>query len=338
MTAGPAGVEVVDLCGIEELAALRPRWAALSAASAGATPFQAPEWMLPWTRTFAPTTAWGIAVHRGADLVGLAGFYLQDLPGDGRRQLTMLGNGVSDYLGVLAADGETEAVAQAVLDRLRRAGERWDCCDLRDLAADCPLLALARPGARAEISEEEPCPVATLPPHPTPVVASLDRRTLPDILRRGRRLAERGEVALRTVAAEDGRREALAALVALHQKRWSARGLPGVFADPRVRSFHEEASRELMARGALRLYLLELDGQPIAAHYAILWRDRLYAYIHAFDPEFSAFAPGAQLMAACLQAAAAEGARSIDFLRGREPYKYQWGAVDRPKRRLRLWT
>jgi CelD/BcsL family acetyltransferase involved in cellulose biosynthesis len=35
-----------------------------------------------------------------------------------------------------------------------------------------------------------------------------------------------------------------------------------------------------------------------------------------------------------IEAAKAEGAASFDFLRGREPYKYAWGARDQPKVRM----
>jgi hypothetical protein len=36
------------------------------------------------------------------------------------------------------------------------------------------------------------------------------------------------------------------------------------------------------------------------------------------------------LVARTIERAADEGAFVLDFLRGREPYKYEWGAVDRP--------
>jgi CelD/BcsL family acetyltransferase involved in cellulose biosynthesis len=43
------------------------------------------------------------------------------------------------------------------------------------------------------------------------------------------------------------------------------------------------------------------------------------------------------LVGCAIEAAAEEGAREFDFLRGREAYKYRWGARDRPTfgRRLR---
>jgi CelD/BcsL family acetyltransferase involved in cellulose biosynthesis len=36
------------------------------------------------------------------------------------------------------------------------------------------------------------------------------------------------------------------------------------------------------------------------------------------------------LIGEAIAMAAAEGAASFDFLRGAEPYKYRWGAIDQP--------
>ena len=37
---------------------------------------------------------------------------------------------------------------------------------------------------------------------------------------------------------------------------------------------------------------------------------------------------------ALIERALAAGNRRIDFLRGNEPYKYEWGAVDEPIQRI----
>jgi CelD/BcsL family acetyltransferase involved in cellulose biosynthesis len=42
------------------------------------------------------------------------------------------------------------------------------------------------------------------------------------------------------------------------------------------------------------------------------------------------------MIAVALEQAIMRGAVMFDFLRGREPYKYRWGALDSPTVRLRL--
>ncbi len=56
----------------------------------------------------------------------------------------------------------------------------------------------------------------------------------------------------------------------------------------------------------------------------------LFYYLGGFDPALRAASPGAVLLARVAEEAIRSGLRRLDFLRGREAYKYAWGAVDRP--------
>jgi CelD/BcsL family acetyltransferase involved in cellulose biosynthesis len=107
--------------------------------------------------------------------------------------------------------------------------------------------------------------------------------------------------------------------------------------DERVRRFHETASSALLERGMLYLHALRIERRIIAAQYVLQHRRRAYLYITGFDPEFGALSPGALLTSHVLQEALRRGNSEFDFLRGRERYKYVWGAMDRPQRRLRIW-
>jgi CelD/BcsL family acetyltransferase involved in cellulose biosynthesis len=129
----------------------------------------------------------------------------------------------------------------------------------------------------------------------------------------------------------------LEALFTLHAARWSERAQPGVLADAAVVAWHREAAPLLLAAGVLRLHGLRLDGEWIALAYVLAHGDRSRYYIGGFDPRHAALSPGALLIEHAIACAHAEGARAFDFLRGAEPYKYRWGAVDEPRRVLRLW-
>jgi CelD/BcsL family acetyltransferase involved in cellulose biosynthesis len=103
-----------------------------------------------------------------------------------------------------------------------------------------------------------------------------------------------------------------------------------------VQDFHRTVARAFLAEGWLRLYVLQIGGRPAAAFYGFRVRDRAYAYIGGFDPEFAEASPGALVMRHAVEQAVREGCASFEFLRGREAYKYAWGAVDRPQFRRRL--
>jgi CelD/BcsL family acetyltransferase involved in cellulose biosynthesis len=329
------GLSIATIRDTPTLEALAPAWDALFEA-ASASPFQSPAWLLPWVKAFAAETVCAFAAFEGGALVGLCPFFVHRDPEGGARQLTLAGNGLSDHLDLIAAPGRREDVADALGAWLMDTAA-WDRLDFRDVPAGSPLLTLPLPVARERIEPEEPCPVTALPARAEAVVALLDKKRRYDLRRGVRTLGDRGEASFEVARDEPARAAVLASLVDLHQRRWALRGEAGVFADPAVVDFHAAATRALLAAGLLRLHALKLDGRTIAAHYALAAGPRAYSYLHAFDPEFAACNPGAVLTAHVLEAAVRDGATAFDFLRGREPYKYRWRAVDQPKHRRRGW-
>ncbi len=73
-----------------------------------------------------------------------------------------------------------------------------------------------------------------------------------------------------------------------------------------------------------------LAGQPAAMVYGLADATRWHSYITAFDPGLPHPGLGTMLLGMVVEAAVAEGVRELHMLRGREPYKYAWGALDRP--------
>ena len=62
--------------------------------------------------------------------------------------------------------------------------------------------------------------------------------------------------------------------------------------------------------------------------------DTVYYYNAGVDPGARELSPGVVMVAELVRRALALGRRRIDFLRGDEGYKYEWGAEDRPIQRL----
>jgi CelD/BcsL family acetyltransferase involved in cellulose biosynthesis len=323
-------MRVVEITDPDELEALQPQWCALLDAAPAASPFQSPAWLIAWGRAFLEAGLWTLALWDGARLAALAPFYVHRTD-DGRRQLTLLGNGISDRLDLIARPEARDAIAAAVFDHLGRT-PGWDSCDFRDLPDGSPLLTGGLPGVALDLIEPEPpCPTLAL----DGAEPSLPEKRRRDLARCARRLAERGKVAYRTADAASLAAD-IAELIRLHGARWAVRGEPGVLDDPAVRAFHETATEHLLAEGRLRLDVLTLEGRPIAAHYGLRQGGRGYSYIHGYDPEFAAYAPSRLLIARVIEEACRDGLAEFDFLRGPEAYKYEWGARDRPQFRRRI--
>jgi CelD/BcsL family acetyltransferase involved in cellulose biosynthesis len=182
------------------------------------------------------------------------------------------------------------------------------------------------------VGEREPCPVLALGGGELPAAA---RSRLGKLAYYERRAGRLGETRLEDAAAA-GAEGLLDALFGLHGARWSGRGETGVLADPAVRAFHREAAPGLLALGLLRLSGLRVGGRIVAVFYGLADRGRAYAYIGGFDPAVPHPGLGAMMIGHAVRRALGEGLREFDFLRGREPYKYAWGAVDRPGYARRL--
>ncbi|MDT7950617.1 MAG: GNAT family N-acetyltransferase [Acetobacteraceae bacterium] len=290
-----------------DLAALAPEWAALWQRCPAATPFQSPHWLLPWWRQFGTGMPRVAVERRGGALGGLLPLYI--LPGE--RKALPIGAGTADYLDAL---GDPAPLLPQLLARL--ADDPVDQLDLIEVPPWSRLLEIAD----IDWHQSSPCPVLTLPDLP----AGIRRK-----LRMNRHRADRaGGWSVETADAAN-LHASLEVLVHLHQSRWMAEGLPGVLADPMVLAFWRDAAPGLLAAGLLRLQLLRVGRVAAAAIMALLAPGRLFFYLSGFDVTQSFVSPGTLLLGAMLEQANAEGRTEAHFLRGREAYKYAWGAADR---------
>ena len=310
------------------LAALEEEWWALWRRSPGATPFTAPAWALPWWTSFAPGALRSLALRRDGQLVALAAYYLED--GDLGRRLLPLGIGISDHMDVLL-DPACEGAAEALAEAFAETWDDWDVWELEELGPGAAGLALPPPpGCGEEGGEGSACPHLPLGKGPGDMPAAVPPRWRRNVERARRLCEKRGSVAIESVTDAGA---FLDALFRLHGARWQSRGEGGVLRDERLASFHAAALPQLLAAGLARLYTLRIGGAAVAASYGLSHAGVASAYLSGFDPDYAHESPGAVLMGHAISEAFREGAAVFDFLRGRERYKYHWGAADRVNRR-----
>jgi CelD/BcsL family acetyltransferase involved in cellulose biosynthesis len=319
----------------EALEGLRNDWHQLLDRCPWATPFQSPDWLLPWWRAIGRGELCVTTLRRGGRLVGLAPLFIYCGP-DGRRRLAMLGAGVSDYEDVLLEPELADAGAALLLQHIAEERSRWDAGEFFELRAASPLLAAPWP---RELSVDRypssSCTVLPLPRAADALPGSLSWRFRRRLRNARNRLTRAGDAQFVT-ADEESLPELLGALVRLHTLRWEERGEPGVLSDPRLRRFHEAAAAGLLRRGRLRLHALRLRGAPVAVLYGFAHRDRVCMYLSGLDPATDFCSPGVLILHYAIEQAIEEGAREFDMLRGTESYKYDWSAESRPNAGLRL--
>ncbi|HEV7138989.1 MAG TPA: GNAT family N-acetyltransferase [Steroidobacteraceae bacterium] len=312
----------------DELAALQPQWWELWRRAA-ARPFLSPAWLLPWWQVFRPGELRSIAVMDGARLIALAPLYCD------RGRLLPLGIALSDYLDVLVDPADPRALPG--LARGVRELPDWNECSLEELPPAAAALDLPAPDGCGDGAEaQSACPVLALPRSAERLCEAVPAGKLRK-LRMARHRADRcGGLALQCVGG-DGIGEFLHELTRLHRARWGEKGGSGALRGELVEEFLARATPQLHAAGLGRLFLLRLGGTCAGAYYGLSDGRRAYAWLGGFDPRFAYESPGTLLIAHAIEAAVAEGCGEFHFLRGRERYKYEWGAVDRWSVRRVLW-
>jgi CelD/BcsL family acetyltransferase involved in cellulose biosynthesis len=253
----------------------------------------------------------------------------------------------ADYATVMTGPADLPAVAEALVDALAgpqadtEHSEPWDVVDLRRLRCADPTaeeLAVgfgrheAADGWTLNLEREDVCPVATIPAGVNNLdefLATLGKKERHEIRRKIRRAEATGEVVL-TESADP--LSDLDLFIDLHQRKWGTLGLfpptPG-----------GRASRVFIRRlfegfGPARLSFLTIGGHRLAAGITFEDRDTIAYYNAGVDPAARDLSPGVVMIAKYVERAIATGRRRLDFLRGNEAYKYEWGAVDEPIQRL----
>jgi CelD/BcsL family acetyltransferase involved in cellulose biosynthesis len=329
----------------ERFSSLRSAWNELLADSDADHVFLTWEWLFTWWKHLAGRSSLSILAGWDGDrLVALLPLARQErslLPGISAPTLEFLGSGVvgSDYLDLIVRRGFEAAVYERLAASLRRDAALLRLGQLRGDAAAAALAGgLARHGWTAARAQTELCPFIRLAGASwDSYLATLGPEHRYNVRRKLRKLEQRYTVRLDVADRDDGRREALQALIALHERRWDERGGSEAFCTPALRAFHEEWSRLALERGWLRLFVLRLDGRPAAALYGFRYGASFCFYQSGFDPQHRQDSLGLVCMAKAIERAIAEGVSEYDLLHGAEGYKFLWARETRPLFRIELF-
>lgn len=305
---------------LADFAAAGDAWDEL--AHAGGNIFATREWLETWWRHFGggrPLRLTGCVDPEGRLVAVLPLYEWKRVP---IRVLRFLGHGPSDELAPPCAPADRARVAAAFREGLDQGYWRW-----RLLLAE---QLLARDGWAAALDghvvRHTGFPV--LPIQQDTWEAFLAARSAnfrQQYRRRERKLEQAGEVRYRLADAASLERD-LETLFDLHDRRWGGGDSP--FTGAR-KPFHREFAALAVARGWLRLWLLELDGQPIATWYGFRFAGAESYYQAGRDPSYDELSVGYLILMRSIGAAVDDGLREYRFLRGDEPYKYRF-TIDDP--------
>jgi CelD/BcsL family acetyltransferase involved in cellulose biosynthesis len=280
--------------------------------------FATPEWLSIWWRHFGTGHRDLVTACRSDDgrIIGVLPFYLwSSRP---LRILRFIGHGAGDQLGPVCAMEDAAAVG----DGMRRALERlrWDIF----VGDQLPAPALWSSFLGANVLLQEGNPVLRAPSDGWDgFLARRSSNFRQQLGRRERRLAREHRLALRLVQDANELPAALDTLFRLHALRWPE-GSPFKAKE----AFHREVAATGLVRGWTRLWLLELDGEAVAAWYGLRFAGTESYYQAGRDPAWDHRSVGFVLLAHSIRSAFQDGMEEYRFLRGDEAYKYRFAEED----------
>lgn len=313
--------EITDLARLERLAM---PWDALTARSRGAHLFQSHSWICAWLR-HVPLGRPRILIARRGELLTAAIPLIVEERGMGPLKLRTLRptSPYADFADVLSDPdhpGDLPLLWSHLLGQ-----HDWHALDLQYVRPGSLLSALATSTSAAFQRVRQPQGLAPYLDLTVDWKESVSSSQRSDWLRRRRRLAEQGALALSLAQTREEVEARVEEFADLHVARWAAKGGRSDYSAPGFRAFLREVCTGLLARGNLRLYRLSLDDRTVAIGLYFLFGRHLFPYSYAFAGEFSRSSPLHLLILHVVEDVQSKGLADVhDFGAGDEEYKLRW--------------
>lgn len=313
--------------------ALKEDWNDLLSSSASHVPFLRHEYLTSWWNTLGggewDQGALAILVERETDgsLAAIAPLFITE------ERVMFIGSfEISDYLDLIAPSDKLASFIPALFTHLQGGKfPTWQTLDLYNLREDSPSLPLlikAADQAGYKIAQEviQPAPYLQLPGSWLAYLDSLQDRYRREI---EKKITNADHyflpVSWYIVEEEDSLDDELDAFLKLMANH------------PQKKDFLTEKmvdQMKLSAQGAfqagwLQLAFLQVGDIKAAGYLNYDFNDQIWVYNSGIDPLFENLSPGWVLLGKIIEWAIDNGRVGLDFMRGDETYKYQFGGVEK---------
>ena len=310
---------------------IEPEWLSFANTVPGLTPFQLPTWQLIWWKRFGSGELHIMVFRNRSLMVGVIPAFLHSW--NNKRQMTLIGSGISDYLDPAISPSYCEAVVDCLRDHLHSVD--YEVCDWQDLSQDTPLKLLqVDESYTLKIAPDTPCTEIPLSGSFEEFWGARSSGLRRNVRRYSDQARKSGELQFQTMSGADP--ELVDSLIRLHTARWERARLPGMVAANGSAEFLREVIERFGRARMLYFFSMRYQRKIVAVIASFPYRRILYSYLSAFDPEHEHFGFGRMLLFEALRHSYEKNYLVWNFLRGSEPYKYSWGARDIPRCRLTL--
>lgn len=335
----------------EAFQALSKEWNKLLNNSDSNNIFLTWEWISSWWEFFKEDVRLYLITVRDekGQLIGIAPLKIDKLSSQGfpYRQLSFIGSGkgvTADYLNFLIASGKEKEVIKEIFIYLWKNKRQWDIINLTNIFMESPvseiiLKVASENGWRCRIEPGLPCPYITLPDSWDTYLKTLSGKMRYEMRRRLRLLETQHKVKFVRLKERREIESGLDTFLNLHENRWAKKGSRGILGfHKEISEFHKRLALKFYEKDWLNIFFLEIDGVPVASLYGYEYGNKIFHYNSGFDDRWSKYGVAKQLIAFVVEDCIKRGLREFDFLRGAEPYKYEWTTQERRLLRVLLWN
>ncbi len=316
-----------------KLERLRPEWNRLMELNPALGLFSTPDWLAPWWRAYSGKKELLslVASDAEAGVVAILPMYLERVRSFGLtlRRLRLIGDGSkdSDDLDFIIHPGYEDMVVKGFLAWAR--ARRFDVCELNCVSPRSTSVNLIQQGTVeagwGHMAGQWPTGIVRLPGTWEQYLKRLSSKERGKVGNRYRHLQNRYKVAFHRCEGIEQLPSCLETLFRLHQKRWQSRGEKGSFSVAERRQFYYDMAAALARRGGLELWVMALNGEPVAAQIGLRYRDTVHSLQEGFDPVYASDSVGYVLRSHVLRHCIETGVRQYDFLAGDQDSKQRWG-------------
>lgn len=312
----------------ESLEELKDAWNELLFSSEQNCIFLTHEWISSWWESFSEENSLEILIFKEEKgcLAGIAPFMIKN-----KILRFIASQEVSDYCDVITHNERREEFYENLLDYLKTNYPDVEKIELMNLKASSPTLSFLprlapEHGYSFSFNETEVAPLLELPSSYEDYIKGLSKKNRHELRRKLKRMDSLEGVKITKIADSRELQSALLTFIALHkegspskEKFWGKKGMSDFF-------------QEIASRFSLQKWvepnLLFYEDRIMAALLNFSYSDQILFYNVAFNKDFARYSPGLFLFNHCIKQAISEGKKKADFLRGREKYKYYFGAED----------
>ncbi|MBS7646617.1 GNAT family N-acetyltransferase [Candidatus Bathyarchaeota archaeon] len=320
-------MKIIEVNNYQDFLSLKNEWANLLE-KCDHTVFSTWEWLSTWWKYFGSDKKLILLLAtKNDEIIGIAPlmYSTRKVLGFNEGKIAFIGTPHTDYNDFIIADERNECI-RLFIEYLKKLPEKWSYIELSEIPENSKSLPILSKLSNT-LKASSVCPYKPLPKSIDAFRASLSRNMKRNLRRYMEKAKKEFEVEFSDYSKVESCIEGMHLLFKLHQKEWTSKGYPGVFANINLRNFHLEIAKIFAGRRWLGLFLLKLSGRPAAVVYGFKDQRKFYGYLSGFDPIYSKYSVGNLLIAHVIEKCIEEGLSEFDFMRGDEKYKVLWETI-----------